>query len=277
MKVPLVSICLPLYNSAEYVQETITSVVAQTYGHWELIIVDDCSPDDTVAIVTALLAKLADRRIRFSQNASRLGMVGNWNRAVSEAAGEFIKVMGQDDLLSPDCIAAQCAVMLRHPDVSVVACARKVIDPRGRKVLVRSSHSHEGVYDGRKTIRRCLRTGTNQIGEPVAVMFRATTLGITDLFDPTIIYCTDLDLWLRLLGRGSFYYMEDAKASYRIHAAAATRTLESEVANDFFRLVQRMVNLGYFELSGPRKVWLAFKVRLLTLSRKLIYRVLARP
>lgn len=273
---PLISVCLPVYNSAEYVEAAIRSVVAQTYTRWELIIVDDSSTDDTPAVLARLLADLSDTRIRSYSNATRLGMVGNWNRSVLLARGEFIKLIGQDDVLKQDCLTVQAAVLLNYPGVTVVGCARQVVNAAGRPIMVRRCFSQEGVFDGRETIHRCLSAGTNIIGEPVSVLFRADNLAATELFSESILYCTDLDLWLRLLTVGDFYFIADPQTLYRIHGGAATRKLEDEVIADFFRLVDRMIAAGYFQLSPMRRRFLAFKVRLLGIARRLIYRFMAQ-
>lgn len=276
MKSPLISICLPLYNSGRHVQGTIASIAAQTCHNWELILVDDCSSDQTVSVVTRMIEDLRDPRVKFYTNATRLGMVENWNRTTAEAAGEFIKLIGQDDLLSPDCLESQCAIMQRHPEVTIVTCARRVVDPGGKPLMVRKCFPREGVFNGRETIRRCLSSGTNIIGEPVSVLFRRSTLGAKNLFEPSILYCTDLDLWLRLLGKGDLYYMLEPKTSYRIHRGAATRSLKHEVFEDFFRLVDRMVERGYFQITRFGRVWLGAKVRLFAFARSVIYALLAR-
>src|SRR4051812_8785157 len=91
----LISVCLPLYNAAVYVEETVRSILAQTYSNWELILVDDASIDETAVIVENMLATAEDERLHFSVNSRRLGMVGNWNHATSLATGEFIKLIGQ--------------------------------------------------------------------------------------------------------------------------------------------------------------------------------------
>ncbi len=238
--------------------------------------VDDASTDDTAVVVERIVAEAADARIRFSINAARLGMVGNWNRAAALARGPFIKVIGQDDLLAPDCLEVQAGILRRYENVTVVTCALQVIGPSGREIMLRKRLERTGEYRGDEMIRRCLHTGTNTIGEPVAVLFRSATLGVTDLFEPAITYCTDLDLWLRLLARGDLYYIGEPKASYRIHQKAATRALEGEVVADFFRLVDRVTAGGRFRVSWIRRIWLGVKVRALLLARTAIYSLLAR-
>lgn len=276
MNSELVSVCLPLYNAGSYVEETVRSVLAQTYLSWELILVDDNSSDDTAAVVERVVAQASDARIRFAVNAQRLGMVGNWNHAVGLARGKFIKLIGQDDLLAPDCLEVQAAVLRQYPNINVVTCALQVIGPTGRKILLRQRLPREGQFDGAEMIERCLRTGTNTIGEPVAVLFRSDTLGQRDLFESTITYCTDLDLWLRLLAHGDLYYIAEPKGSYRIHQQAATRALEGEVVTDFFRVVDRVTASGRFHVSALQRMWLAVKVRALLLVRTSIYSLLAR-
>src|SRR5947209_672609 len=223
MNSALISVCLPLYNAAAYVEETIGSILAQTYSNWELVMVDDASRDDTAAIVERILATERDPRLRYSVNPQRLGMVGNWNHATSLANGEFIKLIGQDDLLAPDCLQIQSEILTRHATVTVVTCALEVIGPTGKRIMLRKRHARGGLHNGAEMIEQCLRSGTNTIGEPVAVLFRSATLGRRDLFEPAITYCTDLDLWLRLLAHGDLYYIPEPKGSYRIHQAAATR------------------------------------------------------
>src|SRR5205823_9616947 len=137
MAAPLVSICVALYNAENYIEPTIRSILGQTFADWELLLVDDCSTDRTVTVVQALLGDVRDRRIRLTVNPTRLGMVGNWNRVTELAEGEFIKLMGQDDLLDPDCLAIQVDAARRHPNVTVVTAARRFIRPTGASLLVR--------------------------------------------------------------------------------------------------------------------------------------------
>src|SRR5690349_581871 len=100
---PLISICIPAYNNEAYIAETISSVLSQTYSVFEIIIVDDCSTDNTVEVVR----KFNDHRIRFYQNEKNLGMHGNWNRALSLAKGEYVKLLCGDDTIFPGCLQKQ--------------------------------------------------------------------------------------------------------------------------------------------------------------------------
>ena len=97
-----VSVLIPMYNGDQYIVAAIESVLRQSYSNIELIIVDDGSTDNSVNIMQQYLS--ADTRIQLIQNENNLGLVGNWNRCVELATGEWIKFLFQDDLLEPSCI-----------------------------------------------------------------------------------------------------------------------------------------------------------------------------
>ena len=94
----LVSIIMPSYNTERFIKDTIESVLAQSYTNWELIIVDDCSTDNTDAIVSPYLA---DERISYIKNDTNSGAAVSRNRALREAKGKWVAFLDSDDLLHP--------------------------------------------------------------------------------------------------------------------------------------------------------------------------------
>ena len=103
----LVSIVMPSYNAEKFVSETIESVLRQTYTNWELIIVDDCSKDNTAEVV----ANFQDARIRFMRNEKNSGAAVSRNRALREAKGKWIAFLDSDDLWEPEKLEKQIAFM----------------------------------------------------------------------------------------------------------------------------------------------------------------------
>lgn len=103
----LVSIITPTYNCGKYIGETIESVIAQTYQNWEMIIVDDCSTDDTNSIVN----NYKDERIKYFKNIVNCGAAETRNRALREAKGEWIAFLDSDDLWSSDKLEKQVSFM----------------------------------------------------------------------------------------------------------------------------------------------------------------------
>ena len=100
----LVSIIMPSYNTANYIAASIQSVLDQTYQNWELLLVDDCSTDDTDAVVAPFLS---DARIRYLKNDRNSGAAISRNRALREAKGRWIAFLDSDDLWYPTKLEAQ--------------------------------------------------------------------------------------------------------------------------------------------------------------------------
>lgn len=103
----LVSIIMPSYNTADYIQASIDAVLTQTYPHWELIIVDDCSTDNTDEVV----ASYGDKRIRYFKNEKNSGAAVSRNRALREAKGRWIAFLDSDDTWHPEKLERQIAFM----------------------------------------------------------------------------------------------------------------------------------------------------------------------
>ena len=106
----LVSVIMPSWNTSNFIAESIQSVIDQTYENWELIIVDDCSTDNTDEVV----AKFTDKRIRYFKNEKNSGAALSRNRALREARGEWIAFLDSDDLWNPDKLEHQINFMNEH-------------------------------------------------------------------------------------------------------------------------------------------------------------------
>lgn len=118
MSKPTFSVLLPAYKAAGIIGETIDSILSQTYKNFELIIVDDRSPDNTLDVLKKYAAK--DKRIKLSLNKKNLGYAGNLQRCLEKASGEFVYLMGNDDILSPIALERTYKAFQLDPDVGVV-------------------------------------------------------------------------------------------------------------------------------------------------------------
>lgn len=145
---PTVSVCIPTYNGAATIAAAIASVLLQTFPDFELIVVDDGSPDNTCTVVE----RFSDPRLVFLRNEHNLGPQGNWNRCLELAKGRYFKLLPHDDVLHPACLAQQVRVLENDPDerIALVFSARDVISPDGR-VLMRRGYprGREGIIPGR--------------------------------------------------------------------------------------------------------------------------------
>ena len=116
MNVPLVSVLITAYNRENFIGEAVESVLASTYTNFELIIIDDCSTDDTVHIARAYQTK--DKRVRIFENERNIGQFKNRNRAAEVANGTFIFYVDSDDTVLPNGIELLVQTMRRYPNAS---------------------------------------------------------------------------------------------------------------------------------------------------------------
>jgi glycosyltransferase involved in cell wall biosynthesis len=214
MNSPKISVCIPLFNAEEYILSTLESVENQTYKNIEIIIVDDNSTDESCDVVLAFIKNSA-LSIIFERNDSNLGLAGNWNKAVSLASGKYIKILPCDDLIHKTCIEKQIAILERYESVSLVFCSRLVINFKGEEKL-NINFLREGFYKQRTLLYLAVLLGTNPIGEPGAVMFRAGHAYKVGDFDDSLPYVIDIDYWLRLLDYGLAYKIPESLSFFRI-------------------------------------------------------------
>jgi glycosyltransferase involved in cell wall biosynthesis len=235
---PLLSVAIPTYRGAAHLAAAIESVLAQTFSDYELIIVDDNSPDNTANIV----ASYPDPRIRYLRNENNLGPQGNWNRCLDEARGKYFKLLPQDDILMPECFAQQIAVMEEDTieRIALVFCARRIIGPADRVVMERGyPGGKRGTTNGVSVTRRCVRYGTNLIGEPGGVLFRTALARRVGAFDATNPYVIDLDYWFRLLAQGDAYYLPQPLASFRVSSGSWSVAIGGGQTGDFRKFIAR--------------------------------------
>jgi len=232
---PLVSVCIPLYNGALYIREAIESVLAQTLEDWELVITDDCSTDGSSEIVAAY----SDPRIRYVINKECLGAEGNWNRCVNEGRGKYRKLLCHDDRLAPNCLACQVEVLEKPENVGVafVASARHIVMPDGSKIMTRRWKRNNQRIRRADAIRQIVRSGTNMIGEPGAVLFREEDWKELSGFNGEWPYVIDLEFWMHLLGRGDCFYLADALCDFRISQQSWSFRLAKQQGGQFCSLV----------------------------------------
>ncbi len=235
---PKVSIAIPLYNCESHIRETIESVLAQTFGNFELTVLDDQSTDRSAEIVKSF----EDPRIRYELNAKRLGFFGNWNRCLEVMNGTYCKLLPHDDTLEPDCLEKQVKVLDEHPEVELVHCARKILDPAGNILTVRRQREPSGLKESNPSLRRIVRSGTNPIGEPAAVMFRRETKDRITGFSDADMYSIDVEYWTRLLAEGKRYYIDEVLSSFRVWPDSASVRLFGSQSRSMRAFFLRMKN-----------------------------------
>ena len=221
-----------------------------------------------------LVEEANDPRVRIVTNAVTLPAPENWNVGLRHARGEYLKLICADDIPTVDCHERQARVLADHSNVSVASGARIIINSRGRVMFKRNGIRRTGIHTGRGMIRRCIMSGTNIIGDPVNVMWRRSAMAKIGFFDPTVVYCTDVEYWLRLMSVGDLFYDTQPVGYYRIHAKAWTTTIAGVTVRDFLHTARLQEARGSVWLSPIDLRIIAMKSRFKSLLRQMIYRLL---
>lgn len=230
---PRVSVCIPTYNYGRYVGAAIESVLAQTCGDFELLVVDNCSTDTTKEVVARYVTQ--DERVAYFCNDRNLGMVGNWNRCLELATGEYVKILCADDVLVPDSLEKSVQVLDGYPGVVLVSGSRRVVDEQLRAIKTFAYGDSFTVVSGGVAITRCLLK-SNMIGEPSAVLFRKNKAGRG--FSPDYSQMSDLEMWFHLLEQGDFAFIPEVVCLFRQHEEQYSSKNEKSLASidDLFSL-----------------------------------------
>jgi glycosyltransferase involved in cell wall biosynthesis len=220
-----ISIILPAYNAAKYIEQTIDSLLKQTFTDFELLVIDDGSTDNTINIIE----KFTDQRITLLKNEQNLGLVKTLNKAAKLANGKYIARMDADDIALPNRLALQKQYLDEHSNIAAVAGWKIFIDEQGKE---------QGIWElDRKTntaneIRKALVV-KNCIAHPT-VMIRTDILQ-QFLYHENQKNIEDYDLWLRLTANGlQIEKVQQPVLLYRVHGSSVTSTA-LQTGNFFFK------------------------------------------
>jgi glycosyltransferase involved in cell wall biosynthesis len=220
----LVSVIIPCYRQAHYLDEAIRSVFAQTYRHFEIIVVDDGSPDNTSKLVTRYAG------LRFIRQ-QHLGLPTARNAGLDASEGEYTVFLDADDRLLPDALETGVNSLRAVPDCAFVYGFCEFIDRRGAS-LPTPPHVPIGENHYRALFKK------NHIWTPGAVMFRRSTLSQLMGFDQSFTRgCEDIDLYLRITKCWPIQCHGKVVIQYRKHSASMSMKGVQMLcaSNDLFR------------------------------------------
>lgn len=273
MSQALVTVAIPLYNNEAFIGEALASVFAQTYPHIEIVVADNCSTDNSLAVVQGY----KDPRLRVFSHKENLGAEANWNFCLQQARGKYFKLLCSDDRLAPSCIAEQVAHLEAdtNKELALVCCARTIINSRGREITVRKFPFGEGRHKGSTIIKRSVAYGTNFMGEPAAVLFRTALREKVGLFSAQPGYTIDLNYWCRLLRHGDLYALNAPLASFRLSKQSWSSLIGSQQYRHFWQFIDQQQALASPRIS-PQEVLLGkSKAFLLAFLRLASFKIFA--
>lgn len=202
-----ISVVIPVYNGERTIEETIASVLAQTFTDFELIIINDGSQDNTVEIIQQIIKETADPRIKlYSYNNG--GLAASRNRGIDKSQGEYISFLDADDLWTKDKLASQYQALQAHPQAAVAYSGTDWIDEAGNFLKHSSPPSLSGDIYGVLLLSNIVGSGSN-------ALIKKGVLSITGGFDESLKASEDWDFLIRLAAKYQFIRIDTPQILYR--------------------------------------------------------------
>jgi glycosyltransferase involved in cell wall biosynthesis len=233
---PLVSIILPTYNGSRYLREAIESCLAQTYRHWQLILVDDCSSDATPDIIAQYVAR--DPRIKSIRHETNMKLPGALNTGHAMATGRYLAWTSDDNRFLPSAIEDMVTFLENHPTIGLVYADCAVIDEAGQYV---EDHPAQPVSS---------LAYQNALGP--CFLYRRSVYEAVGSYDPEVFLAEDYEYWLRIYRQFELAPLHRLLYEYREHAQSLTSTAKRvALLGSLERTLRR--HLPYLRRSSPQE------------------------
>lgn len=230
MEKPFVSICIPTYNGEKFLKETLESINAQTYNSIEVIISDDNSTDETLAVIKKVTEHWNLPVFIYSHSPSGIG--ANWNNCIKHANGKYIKFVFQDDLINPECIEEMVGVAEKDTEIGLVFCKRQVIGEIATNQnwlqmygdLTKYWVNLNEIQDGTVLLKQSgfVNKPYNKIGEPSVVLLKKDIFNEIGYFSEQLKQSLDYEFWYRTMAKYKVGFVDRTLASFRMHSAQAS-------------------------------------------------------
>lgn len=241
----VISVITPTYNRARFLPAAVASVLSQTFGDFELIIVDDGSEDNTPDVLKPFFA---DRRVRYVYQENQ-GQSHARNLALKQATGDFIAFLDSDDVWARDKLEKQLAVFRANSEVDIVHGDEAIINEQGSVVSLQNMRR----YSGRIT-RYLLADNSVSI---TTALVRRRCFDEMGGFDTSVGVADDYELWLRFSARYCYQYEPGIVASYRVMADQISSDKRRRYAANERIIQQFLARYGEVLSPGERRWGLA--------------------
>jgi glycosyltransferase involved in cell wall biosynthesis len=255
---PLISVVIPAYNSEKTIQETIKSVLKQSFKNLELIVIDDGSKDSTFDIVSSF----SDSRLRVFSYLNA-GVSASRNRGLAKAAGEFISFLDADDLWTPDKLEAQLKALEANPQAAVAYSWTDYIDELGQFLYPGNHPTATGDVYSELLVNDFLENGSNPL-------IRREALRQVGGFDESLCGPEDWELFIRLAARYPFVVVPRSQVLYRMSTNSISFNLSRQEAQ-CLQVIERAFNQAPESLQHLKSLSMA------NLYQYLLFRGLTGP
>ncbi len=211
---PTVSVIIPTYNRACFLCETLESVLAQTYQDFEILVVDDGSTDDTEAVLAPYMS-----RIRYFKQENAGPAIAR-NRGIFYSKGEYVAFLDSDDLWYAEKLEKQVKILDENPEIGVVYtdcyCGQSPTDPNQTGFFASAYPPSGDIFE---------RMTQNNLFWTSSLMLRKEVFITSGIFDPTLRWSEDYDLWLRICRLTKCHFIQEVLGLFREHPGRITKNL----------------------------------------------------
>ena len=234
----LASIVMPVYNGEKFLNQAIESVLDQTYPHWELIIIDDGSTDQTANIIRSY----SDERIKYTYQENR-GQAAALNHGLRLAQGDYVTTLDADDWYPANSLEDRVTFLNQNPDFGTVYGDGNYCNETGDSLLKFSEHMPNGVCgDVYDTLIVSPFYGTG-----ATVLIRESVLDQHKInYDETIVWCQDWDFYIRVAAKTTYGYVNTNTIQYRLHGDGMTMAMPEG------RRLDSLIRTRHKVLNSPR-------------------------
>jgi glycosyltransferase involved in cell wall biosynthesis len=249
-RLPLVCICIPTYNVATTIRETLESILAQTYPNLVIHVSDNASSDGTLCIIESF----SDSRLYVHSSPENIGAEGNFNRCIQLAEGKYTAIFHADDIYKPDIVAKQVAYLEANPKVGAAFTAATTIDAKGiaSGVIGQSETSNSDIrnYDFYLLLKAILRRG-NFIVCPSAMVRTQVYKDEIQLWRGDLFRSSaDLDVWLRIAASHLVAILSQPLMYYRVDSKQFSSKVRMRIERaDFFLVMDYYLCIPNVQLS----------------------------
>jgi glycosyltransferase involved in cell wall biosynthesis len=238
---PLVSVVLPTHNGQRYLEQSIDSIVSQTYAHWELILVDDGSADATPEICRRAAER--DTRIRYIRLEPNRGLPGALNEGFRQACGQYWTWTSDDNRYLPPALERMAGFLAQHPQTALVYAGMQFIDAQGAAVGIYEPEAPE-LLTVRPVVQGCF-------------LYRSDVARRVGEYDDAHRLCEDYDFWLRVAALGRLSRIPDLLYEYRRHSGSLTSTRGLQIIEAKAEVLSRhLPGLAAFPSRSRAEGWL---------------------
>ena len=247
-----ITIVIPTFNRSGLLLRAVDSVRQQTWPNWKLVVVDNASADDTPEVMAELMR--SDGRIRYHRHPENIGMLANWEFAISQVDTAHFSLLCDDDYLLPDFFQAAAREMARHPELGLCFGFANVVDDEGKKISIAPNPMVPGYYPAGAGAAAMMAM---QHPATPAIVFRTECFKAAGGIDRNSLYVADLDMILRVAIMYPVKFFEEESACYVVHAGNSFKDVGGWHPG-LLNLVRNLKKLKQADPVHVRKVFRSF-------------------